>query len=524
MAALLAGCGKQEPPPPQAVAKPPAPPAPQLLFRVQSVGLAALAGDTNAVKLRTIGTNTATLDLWNYVTARLSSAATNLFATNSPTREAAAEIIRPMIEDLASYPALLELHALPDKSVEWTLAAQLPGERTKIWTTNVQRLLPDFARYQSLIKASPVGAVFRLAVERDWILVGIGPGKFPSFEAALASTQKSGQPAPASTNWLEWLADFPKLAASFPVFTDLQFPALQFSVSGRGELVRTRGTLEFTSARNWPRDPWVIPTNIITEPLIGFSASRGLLGELAKYEWFKKLKIEPAYDQFYTWGQSVVPYQAFAAFPVKEGTNSLNRLATNFVALTTNLANAGMGETAWSDDKLEFYWRGFPILVPFIKSGPSAATTYLTAGFFPPGAKTNPPPPELLDQVTGRTNLVYYGWEITENRLSQWYQLSGFMPILAQARQTETNITAQTWLRTIGTELGNTGTEIRISGPRQLELVRSSHIGLTGFELVLLAHWLDNPSFPGYMSPFEAAVRQPRRSRRNIPLPPPPPG
>ncbi len=39
-------------------------------------------------------------------------------------------------------------------------------------------------------------------------------------------------------------------------------------------------------------------------------------------------------------------------------------------------------------------------------------------------------------------------------------------------------------------------TEVTISGPGELSLVRRSHIGFTGGELVMLCRWIENPGFP----------------------------
>jgi hypothetical protein len=44
--------------------------------------------------------------------------------------------------------------------------------------------------------------------------------------------------------------------------------------------------------------------------------------------------------------------------------------------------------------------------------------------------------------------------------------------------------------------VGNCGTEITLTAPNELTLVRNGPVGLTGFEMNLLAQWLDAPGFP----------------------------
>jgi hypothetical protein len=52
------------------------------------------------------------------------------------------------------------------------------------------------------------------------------------------------------------------------------------------------------------------------------------------------------------------------------------------------------------------------------------------------------------------------------------------------------------WLESVASHLGNTITEITVASPRELQLRRTSHLGLTGMELLILAEWLDSGSFP----------------------------
>jgi hypothetical protein len=52
------------------------------------------------------------------------------------------------------------------------------------------------------------------------------------------------------------------------------------------------------------------------------------------------------------------------------------------------------------------------------------------------------------------------------------------------------------WMIAVEPKLGNTATEITADSPAVWSLVRKSHIGFTGIELVALARWLESTNFP----------------------------
>jgi hypothetical protein len=92
---------------------------------------------------------------------------------------------------------------------------------------------------------------------------------------------------------------------------------------------------------------------------------------------------------------------------------------------------------------------------------------------------------------------VYYDWEITQDRLAQWTILNQTASVIANKSQFRTNLPALPWLGKVGPLLGNTITEVTADSPTQWSLVRRSHMGLTGFEIVALVRWLESTNFPG---------------------------
>jgi hypothetical protein len=160
------------------------------------------------------------------------------------------------------------------------------------------------------------------------------------------------------------------------------------------------------------------------------------------------------------------------------------------------------------------------MIAPFLQAtqGKSGAG-FLFGGLFPIASNTNFPPAELFTQISGRPDLVYYDWEITQYRLSQWLGLSRMLPIFPREifiapnapekkRSIPPRLPEQKWLIAIAPMLGNTITEVTYKAPNELNVVRKSHIGLNSIELIFLSHWLASPDFPSLkVSPAEAQTR-----------------
>jgi hypothetical protein len=103
-------------------------------------------------------------------------------------------------------------------------------------------------------------------------------------------------------------------------------------------------------------------------------------------------------------------------------------------------------------------------------------------------------PDSLLAQVEGRTNLVYYDWELTGRRLSEWLILGKMISNRAEGQSSDAEIAGfdeSQWLGRLAGLAGNTVTEItRVAPNDNLYIKRKGPLGLTAVELVLLADWL----------------------------------
>jgi len=214
--------------------------------------------------------------------------------------------------------------------------------------------------------------------------------------------------------------------------------------------------------------------------------------------------------------------QTYGAWPVANATNSLQRIASEATAaFNPVLKQIGGGELAWQPQRQTLLWRNVaPMMFPTLQVAPETNGQFLLISFFPLLQKNKPMPDDLLKQFLGRTNLVYYDWEGTGQRIMQWQLYSGMLPILARTalplpvaaatnnpsappRARPPLVVEENWITGLTPMLmdRDTITEITRTAPAELTVVRKSPFALTSLELVMLSHWLSGTGSPG-INPF----------------------
>jgi hypothetical protein len=210
--------------------------------------------------------------------------------------------------------------------------------------------------------------------------------------------------------------------------------------------------------------------------------------------------------------------QSYGAWPVADAATSIQRIGTEATAaFNPGLKQRGWGDLRWQPERKTLLWADLcPILFPVIQVAPETNGQYLMAAFFPLELRNKPAPDGLFQQILGRTNLVYYDWEGTGNRLEQWRLLSGMLPVLprmqappqaivstnnapARPRVRPPMVVVENWLSGVTPMLRDhdTVTEITRTAPAELTVVRKSPFAVTSLELVLLSHWLSGTGSPG---------------------------
>ena len=266
--------------------------------------------------------------------------------------------------------------------------------------------------------------------------------------------------------------------------------------AGGGGNLRTEVTVIYPERVNWKFEPWQISTNTIHERLVSFTAVRGIEPWLDRQTSLPRTNGIPVPNQAFLWAMEVIPFQTFVAVPAPKADAALERLSDAITASwKTNLQRFSVGEISFSPEEGKIGWEGLPFITPFVQIAHEPAGDFLYAGMFPNFPNTNPLPADLLAQFN-RSNLLYYNWEVTAERLPEWRNFSQLFLMLAEQPQLEGDSAAAKWLNVTGPKLGNAVTEATPTGPNELTLVRKAPLGLTAGELTVLANWLEATNFP----------------------------
>ena len=506
-------------------------PGPELAIRWESVGAARLAGDTNATLLHGILEAPSTENLLADVLGRLARTPERCCPALEGTPEPGpTELIRPLLEDLLRRPLLAEAWMRKAGEVGWTLAIRLEADRAAMWRTNwhalttafgastVPALSRDEARDWKAVWTE-AGFVSRLDCVDEWCVVSWGKAPLPHHAGVLEQLEADDTGLDPEEAWLKleaaprlwtWLWDRPACE---------DWPRARLQLKGRGANLRSNLRLTYLKPVSMNLEPWHIPTNTVREPLISFTAIQGIGTLLPGLSLVQELGLESAPNQVFGWAQSQVPFCTYFAWEMPDRTNAIRRLADTLPEMRRKyLSQLEFGEFAFQPELTRTAWRKLPILVPFVDPALGDDLDFVVAGVFPVANPRSTAPPELYAQLRGRTNLVYYDWEITQNRVNDWRTLKNYYSMLSHYAPPDANDPTQVWLTdtNVTHRLGNSVTEVTLTSPQELALVRTSAIGLTGFEIAWLMRWLGDPAFPGWSEPKSAFPQ------RDHPAPPPP--
>ncbi len=505
-----------------------------VLLRWHFQGTARLAGNTEGTLLRDVCALPSTRRLVEEALSKLARAPqeqcrTQLTSTNLDT----AALLRPLLDDLVQAESFGECRGTTPATAEWSLAVRLDAARAQVWDGNSRQLSAAFGGtapraaqaagfdgWESTRPSAPTR--LRLLRAGGWVVVSWGNGRLSAQDQMLERLRGSGHPATAGNGWLDLEADLAHWAPALGLPMSIPWPRARMTGQGRGPSVRSNVELVFPRPLDLALAEWQIPTNTIREPLISFTAVQGLRAWLQAQPWVKQLGIDQPPNQLFAWGLSQVPFETYAMWRMPNSATVLPRIAKALPGvIETNFPLLKVGEVTWEPRYSQILWRRLPILVPYLQPAPGPDHDFVLAGVFPTTLTNQPPgPPELFSQVLDRTNLVYYDWEITQNRLQDWRSLISLYSMVAGYVPPPTNSAAYRWLMdtNLVSHLGNAATEVTVVNPRVLAVTRTSSVGFTGLELALLARWVDSPTFPAYRAP--ELISQ-WRQRRHPATPPP---
>lgn len=486
-------------------------PPSDVLLRCHFAGLNQLLADPKAAKLKQIWALPSSADLKRQAFDQLARVPflmlSNQLPKNSPSQT---NLLRPLLEDVLSGESFLEWRGPVGQPGEFVFGLVLGEERARLWSANLQKALEEWKLGN--VAATPgkqMGegwvlkhrdglSAFAFARVGGWVVIGWGPESLPSHAQLVQRIKAEGRPGPQLTgDWLAAEANLERLKPWLPPLGVYAHPPLaHLTMSNRAEYVRTSMTLEFPGGHGWKNEPWTVPTALIRDPLISFTAVQGIAPLLGAWKIFQKLGFSPQPNQVFFWANSSIPFLSHFAAPMSDAGKQLARVAPLLPSLL--LSNGPVkipGNIGWDTNFHAVVWKGLPI-APQLRAVKDRQSEYLVGSLFLPYVSTNPAPAELFKAIQGRTNLVYYDWETTGPRLQQWCPYYQLTDIATGRTFAGTNAPTQCWLMAIMPLLGNSVTEITASSPTQMTLVRNAHCGFTGFELVSFTRWLDSPEFP----------------------------
>ena len=483
----------------------------------------------------------------------LQSAISHQLSTNS---------FRPLLDDLVNEESYLEVRQATNQPGTLALAIRLDAQRAALWRTNLATALesrtgirpapttngwiaqvqsPE-SRVQSPKSAgqSPDPVVGRQAsvVSKQWAIALVCSGEWtilalgPSAASNQLSTHlpqlstflrldpvtrrlQSAQGSPATDYWLEANADLRRVASALSLGTELpeDVLALALAVTGDGKNVLTSGRLNFSKPLPLELEPWNIPTNLVHDPLDSFTAIRGIRPWLSSVKAWNDLQVGTPPNQLFFWAQpATLPFMTYCAAPLPDASNRVASVTERLLReYNPWITNNTLGRLEWSANFNGLGWLGVPFIVPFLRSVADGGGGFAYGGLFAYPFTNRPPPGLLFQQVTTQTNLVYYDWEVTGQRVDEWLHIGQLLRLLFGKANLPPNSASMAWLNAAKTNLANSITGAAQTGPEQLAFTRISTAGLTALEMHLLTDWFESPQFPRGLNTFVGPQRTPPR-------------
>ncbi len=551
LGALACGCNKSKPAAaggegqntrPQAAAlQSPAQPS---VSRLHWMGKKRLGGETNATYLMSIWNlpesvrlEAQTLDKlalapWR---AQLTNELANL--TNYQPLVAShplASLLRPLLQDLVEQECYLEIRQVgtnapcdlafairldPGPATSWetnlaAVAEGLGGGRVNLTQTNGAIWQMEFAVHgttssnrtsdgHSASQGSSAKCVLNLTRSADWTIVGLASGS-DGFARELAQRVQShprGTPlvADGTNAWIDADLDLRHAAAVLGQSWRLPInpPRLELTVAGDGQNVRTRAELEFPQPLPLELEPWNVPTDHIHDPLIGFSAVRGIRPLLVSFKPWNDLQLGTPPNQAFFWAQAGAFFLHFLALPSADASNQVMKLSSAVLHdLNPIFALSKMGTFEEATNAVGIIWRGIPLFSPTLQYLNSNGPPLVFAGFSRNRLTERPAPPALIQQLHLSTNLVWYDWEITGPCLEGLTAMNQLTRRIFGCPRLPPHTAGLAWLLALPAKLGNSATTLKLETPARLSFARNSSIGLTAEEIEVLVDWLECSTFP----------------------------
>ena len=448
-------------------------PQPDLIAQIHFAGGDKISADKNYPAFANEFSSAEALALRKQIADKLAPwLAKNL---NAAVPEGAAKL-RPLLDDLQSAEWFFEARAAADGKPDVALAIKLDPTHALLWQTELKAFFPAATFKQS----------------GDWLVFNSSVGAQKLGDGLVQKISST------PTNWASVDVNWPRLAQWLPLARELQLPETALNLSAAATNLLVTGKFFFAKNLSLKLDAWRFPTNTVHLPFVSFTAVRGLAGWLKTQAWAQPFLVSPAQNQAFVWAMNGAALQNYCILPVANGADALRELNPKLQAL---VAERNMHEGFLSPFHLratnnELSLVGPPMLAPYVKTVKEPNGEFLLVGGFPTTVRGKPAPAELFERLA-TPGLLFYHWEITGERFAGQNQFNQLCLLLTRHKQLNGEGAPYKWAAQFAPGLGSTVTEITQTAPDQMAFKRRAPGGLTAFEILALANWLDAPDFPG---------------------------
>jgi hypothetical protein len=507
---LNCGCGKSgslEAAPATASNVPPA----ETIGSLHWLGKDQLAKATNASGFMRFWNQPQSARLESQTLDKLSIAPWRMFPQVATTNTAAARLLRPLLDDCVRQECYVEARGSGLQG-EFAFAIRLDGRRSGVWETNLAEVLGTLTGIKPAANAARRGwslqkhhhpNLIELARVGDWTIVAAAQDRNGLLDDMSARIQRDRTPvvAPASNHWLAAEFDLARVRGMWSSnFNSAgNSPRITLHVGGDGEKVNSRLQLDFPKPLEIGLNPWVVPTNLVQEPLASFVAIRGIAPWLRSIRQLAGVDPKLLPDQIFLWDKAnSPPFNTYFALLVNNATRTLGTLALPLGIWVDSHVSKKYGSIVVHTNGNGLSWKGLPYASPFVQSATNSGREFLFGGFAPYPQRARSMPDELARHVLEGTNLVYFEWEITGQKVVHCRYLEDVCRLLFDERGPllREEMASLQWLSCNLTNLSHCVSELRLENPGRLVFMRKSTVGLNALEIGALANLLEAPEFP----------------------------
>jgi hypothetical protein len=501
-------------------------------LRFHWLGKKRLAAEANATNFMAIWNLPESAKLEAQTLDKLASAPWRLLKAATALSNAPTDLLRPLLDDLVQEESYLEVAAATNQPAELVFAIRLPAARAALWQTNLAQVLESLSGVKLVREASgwalrkhDAPDFWQLTHAGDWTLLGAATGTNNSLLGEFHRRLAAGpNPYPTrDTNY--WVELDANLAALGPVLKEkasflTHLKHVTLFMAGDGTNARTHADVIFNQPLGVDLTEWMIPTNIISDELISFTAARLPAPARLTSIFGHELPDFLVPRQVFVWALRAFPMASYVALPDSAGNDLFHRFSQDLLTKANIwIASNSVGAFTGASGGNSVVWQGTPNMSAFLQKYSIAEGQFIVGGLAPT-ALTNPAPNlQLLKRMVQRNNLVYYDWEFAGPRVETWFYMGQLARLLLGRQQLPQDSLGALWLKSLAPSLANAGTVGVMPSPDQIAFDRFATLGLTSFELHLFADWLESPNFPLGTHTTAMPVKPLLRRKTPVPLP-----